>query len=109
MSSLSITDTILALVAERPGSEKADWIAQQFALFYVPAEKGGDVAWLAMVGGSAHVLLGEAEAEFIGKGVTAEEALANLRAKMTACSEGQADALLKALPTMVDELNARHS
>lgn len=43
--------------------------ARQFALF------GGGKYWLAMVGASEHVLIGEAPAEFEGVGDTPEEAV----------------------------------
>lgn len=82
----TITETILAVVAERPESDQAAWVSGQFALFYDPGFPGSDVGdeWTAMVGGSYVVRLGEVDGDFTATGATAEEAIANLRKAFTA-------------------------
>lgn len=82
----TITETILALVAERPESTDAEWVSGQFALFYDPCvvDSYTPGVWTAMIGGSSAVWLGETTGEFTASGATAEEAIANLRKAFTA-------------------------
>jgi hypothetical protein len=78
---MTFTAEVMSVIASRPVGKHAQWVERQFALFYNPNVDGETGSWEAHLGGSPLESLGECLGEFIGRGPSAEAALADLGVK----------------------------